>query len=149
MLFENYIEEVEQTLAQTLNMFSKLLSTAEKISIDYIQDEDSIEADVDITSEDQVGVEMAINKSREKIQELATGVNQALERYRELENIIERRKSRRSELDSRIYITETGEKEIVDEDREIRETYAPMLANLTEKEVQEKIAQIKRLRGTK
>lgn len=147
MLFENYIEEIEQSLEKTLRMFSDLTKKTEDISLNFIQDEDSVEANVDVTSADQANIELAVSKSREKVQEIATGVKQSLDRYKELSNIIARRKSRRSELDDRIYIKETGEKVIADEDKEIRETYAPLFAGLTEKEIQEKISQIKRMRG--
>lgn len=77
------------------------------------------------------------------------GLKQALERFTELSNVSERRNARIEQLNGRIYEQTTGEKVDVDEYQELRKLYAPLLEGLPESEIQNKLKQLKRIRGNK
>ena len=148
MLLEDYIKETQDTIARALSMYDELVKTAEEISLDYVADEDSVEADIDVTDSDLSILSVAVSNSRESLKEISVGSKQALERYQELENVSERRKSRIKQLDGRLYVESTGEKlNDTEEDEELRKLYAPVLEGLTEQEIQQRLAQLKRIRG--
>ena len=148
MLLEEYIKETQDTIARALSMYDELVKTAEEISLDYVADEDSVEADIDVTDSDLSILSVAVSNSRESLKEISVGLNQALERYQELEDVSERRKSRIKQLDGRLYVEATGEKlNDTEEDEELRKLYAPVLEGLTEQEIQQRLAQLKRIRG--
>lgn len=148
MLLEEYIKETQDTIARALSMYDELVKTAEAISLDYVADEDSVEADIDVTDSDLSILSAAVSNSRESLKEISAGLKQALERYQELENVSERRKSRIKQLDGRLYVESTGEKlNDTEEDEELRKLYAPVLEGLTEPEIQQRLAQLKRIRG--
>lgn len=148
MLLEEYIKETQDTIARALSMYDELVKTAEAISLDYVADEDSVEADIDVTDSDLSILSAAVSNSRESLKEISAGLKQALERYQELENVSERRKSRIKQLDGRLYVESTGEKlNDTEEDEELRKLYAPVLEGLTEQEIQQRLAQLKRIRG--
>lgn len=148
MLLEEYIKDTQDTIAKVLSMYDQLLKTADEISLDYVADEESVEADIDITDSDVSLLTNAVESSRESLKEISTGLKQALERYTELTNVSERRKARIKQLDGRLYAEQTGEKIISgDEDEELRKLYAPLLEGLTEAEIQERLKQLKKIRG--
>lgn len=148
MLLEDYIKETQDTIARALSMYDELVKTAEEISLDYVADEDSVEADIEVTDSDLSILSVSVSNSRESLKEISVGLKQALERYQELENVSERRKSRIKQLDGRLYVESTGEKlNDTEEDEELRKLYAPVLEGLTEQEIQQRLAQLKRIRG--
>lgn len=148
MLLEEYIKETQDTIARALSMYDELVKTAEEISLDYVADEDSVEADIDVTDSDLSILSVSVSNSRESLKEISVGLKQALERYQELENVSERRKSRIKQLDGRLYVESTGEKlNDTEEDEELRKLYAPVLEGLTEQEIQQRLAQLKQIRG--
>ena len=148
MLLEEYIKETQDTIARALSMYDELVKTAEEISLDYVADEDSVEADIDVTDSDLSILSVAVSNSRESLKEISVGLKQALERYQELEDVSERRKSRIKQLDGRLYVEATGEKlNDTEEDEELRKLYAPVLEGLTEQEIQQRLVQLKRIRG--
>lgn len=148
MLLEEYIKETQNTIARALSMYDELVKTAEEISLDYVADEDSVEADIDVTDSDLSILSVSVSNSRESLKEISVGLKQALERYQELENVSERRKSRIKQLDGRLYVESTGEKlNDTEEDEELRKLYAPVLEGLTEQEIQQRLAQLKQIRG--
>lgn len=148
MLLEDYIKETQDTIARALSMYDELVKTAEEISLDYVADEDSVEADIDVTDSDLSILSVAVSTSRDSLKEISVGLKQALERYQELDDVSERRKSRIKQLDGRLYVESTGEKlNDTEEDEELRKLYAPVLEGLTEPEIQQRLAQLKKIRG--
>lgn len=145
MLIEEYIKETQNIIARILSMYDELLKKSDDISLDYVADEDSVEADIDINDVDTGLLSIAVNDSRERLKEISLGLKQALERYEELTSVSERRKSRIAQLDGKLYEQTTGEK--VNNDQELRDLYAPLLEGLSEHEVQERLAQLKKIRG--
>lgn len=149
MLLEEYIKETQNTIAKILSMYDEIIKTSENIALEYVADEDSVEVDVEMTDADTGLVQRAVEDSRDKIKEISLGLKQALERFTELSNVSERRNARIKQLDGKIYEQTTGEKVDVDGDQELRKLYAPLLEGLTESEIQNKLKQLKRIRGTK
>ena len=147
MLLEEYIKQTQDTIARALSMYDAILKTSNDISLDYVADEDSVEAEVEISNADTDVLVIAIENSRESLKEISIGLKQALERYTELTNVSERRSDRIKQLDGKLYEQQTGEKIIVDEDKELRELYAPLLEGLTESEIQARLKQLKKIRG--
>lgn len=147
MLLEEYIKETQDIIARILGMYDKLLKTSDGISLDYVADEDSVEADIDVSDADTGLLSIAVNDSREKLKEISIGLKQALERFDELSNVSERRSQRIRQLDGRLYEQATGEKVDVDADKELRDLYAPLLEGLSESEVQQRLSQLKAIRG--
>lgn len=147
MLLEEYIKETQDIIAKILSMYEQLLKKSDEISLDYVADEDSVEAEIDVNDVDAGLLSVAVNDSRERLKDLSIGLKQALERFEELSNVSERRAQRISQLDGKLYEQTTGEKVNVDEDRELRELYAPLLEGLSESEVQERLKQLKKIRG--
>lgn len=147
MLLEEYIKETQDIIARILSMYEKLLKKSDEISLDYVADEDSVEAEIDINDVDAGLLSVAVDDSRERIKDLSIGLKQALERFEELSNVSERRSQRISQLDGKLYEQTTGEKINVDEDKELRELYAPLLEGLSESEIQERLKQLKKIRG--
>lgn len=147
MLLEEYIKETQDIIAKILSMYEQLLKKSDEISLDYVADEDSVEADIDVNDVDAGLLSVAVNDSRERLKDLSIGLKQALERFEELSNVSERRAQRISQLDGKLYEQTTGEKVNVDEDRELRELYAPLLEGLSESEVQERLKQLRKIRG--
>lgn len=145
MLIEEYIKETQNIIARILSMYDELLKKSDDISLDYVADEDSVEADIDINDVDTGLLSIAVNDSRERLKEISIGLKQALERYEELTSVSERRKSRIAQLDGKLYEQTTGEK--VNNDQELRDLYAPLLEGLSEHKVQERLAQLKKIRG--
>ena len=145
MLIEEYIKETQNIIARILSMYDELLKKSDDISLDYVADEDSVEADIDINDVDTGLLSIAVNDSRERLKEISIGLKQSLERYEELTSVSERRKSRIAQLDGKLYEQTTGEK--VNNDQELRDLYAPLLEGLSEHEVQERLAQLKKIRG--
>lgn len=147
MLLEEYIEETQETIGKVLLMYDALLKAVDEISLDFVADEESVEAEVEITDSDTSLVERSVEDSRDKLKEISLGLKQALERYNELVNVTERRRSRLKQLDGRLYEQSTGEKVVDDKDDELRKLYAPLLAGLTEAEIQSRLKQLKNIRG--
>lgn len=147
MLLEEYIKQTQDTIAKALSMYDAILKTSNDISLDYVADEDSVEADLEISNADTDVLVIAIENSRESLKEISIGLKQALERYTELTSVSERRADRIKQLDGKLYEQQTGEKIIVDEDKELRELYAPLLEGLTESEIQARLKQLKKIRG--
>lgn len=147
MLLEEYIKETQDIIVRILSMYEKLLKKSDEISLDYVADEDSIEAEIDINDVDAGLLSVAVDDSRERLKDLSIGLKQALERFEELSNVSERRSQRISQLDGKLYEQTTGEKINVDEDKELRELYAPLLEGLSESEIQERLKQLKKIRG--
>lgn len=147
MLLEEYIKETQDIIAKILSMYEQLLKKSDEISLDYVADEDSVEADIDINDVDAGLLSVAVNDSRERLKDLSIGLKQALERFDELSNVSERRAQRISQLDGKLYEQTTGEKINVDEDKELKELYAPLLEGLSEREIQERLKQLKKIRG--
>lgn len=147
MLLEEHIKETQETIARALAMYDAIIKTANDISLDYVADEDSVEADVEVSDADTDALLIAVENSRESLRELSMGLQQALERYTELSNVSERRAERIRQLDGKLYEQQTGEKIIVDEDKELRELYAPLLEGLTESEIQVRLKQLRKIRG--
>ena len=147
MLLEEYIKETQDIIAKILSMYEQLLKKSDEISLDYVADEDSVEADIDVNDVDAGLLSVAVNDSRERLKDLSIGLKQALERFEELSNVSERRAQRISQLDGKLYEQTTGEKVNVDEDRELRELYAPLLEGLSESEVQGRLKQLRKIRG--
>lgn len=147
MLLEEHIKETQETIARALSMYDAIIKTANDISLDYVSDEDSVEADVEVSDADTDALLIAVENSRESLRELSMGLQQALERYTELSNVSERRAERIRQLDGKLYEQQTGEKIIVDEDKELRELYAPLLEGLTESEIQVRLKQLRKIRG--
>lgn len=147
MLLEEYIKQTQDTIAKALSMYDAILKTSNDISLDYVADEDSVEADLEISNADTDVLVIAIENSRESLKEISIGLKQALERYTELTSVSERRSDRIKQLDGKLYEQQTGEKIIVDEDKELRELYAPLLEGLTESEIQARLKQLKKIRG--
>lgn len=147
MLLEEYIKETQDIIARILSMYDELLKKSDEISLDYVADEDSVEADIDVSDADTGLLSVAVDDSRERLKEVSIGLKQALERFEELSNVSERRAKRISQLDGKLYEQTTGEKVNVDGDQELRELYAPLLEGLSESEVQQRLAQLKKVRG--
>lgn len=147
MLLEEYIKDTQDIIANILSMYDKLLKTSDEISLDYVADEDSVEADIDISDADTGLLSVAVDDSRERLKEISIGLKQALERFDELSNVSERRAKRISQLDGKLYEQTTGEKVNVDGDKELRELYAPILEGLSENEIQQRLSQLKKIRG--
>ena len=147
MLLEEYIKETQDIIARILSMYEKLLKKSDEISLDYVADEDSVEAEIDINDVDAGLLSVAVDDSRERLKDLSIGLKQALERFEEVSNVSERRSQRISQLDGKLYEQTTGEKINVDEDKELRELYAPLLEGLSESEIQERLKQLKKIRG--
>lgn len=147
MLLEEHIKETQETIARALAMYDAIINTANDISLDYVSDEDSVEAEVEISDADTDALKISVENSRESLRELSIGLQQALERYTELSNVSERRAERIKQLDGKLYEQQTGEKIIVDEDKELRELYAPLLEGLTESEIQVRLKQLRKIRG--
>lgn len=147
MILEEYIKDTQDIIANILSMYDKLLKTSDEISLDYVADEDSVEADIDISDADTGLLSVAVDDSRERLKEISIGLKQALERFDELSNVSERRAKRISQLDGKLYEQTTGEKVNVDGDKELREIYAPILEGLSENEIQQRLSQLKKIRG--
>ena len=148
MLLEEYIKELQSYIAKALGMFEKLIQTAESVSLDYVADEESVEADIEITDADMGLLQASVEKSRIAIGELSVGLKQVLERYETLCEVSERRNQRIKQLDGKIYEQVTGDKvNDSDEDVELRKLYAPLLEGLSEFEIQQRLAQLKKIRG--
>ena len=82
------------------------------------------------------------------IGELSVGLKQVLERYETLCEVSERRNQRIKQLDGKLYEQVTGDKvNDGDEDAELRELYAPLLEGLSEFEIQNRLAQLKKIRS--
>jgi hypothetical protein len=76
------------------------------------------------------------------------GLKQVLERYETLCEVSERRNQRIKQLDGKLYEQVTGDKvNDGDEDAELRELYAPLLEGLSEFEIQNRLAQLKKIRS--
>ena len=148
MLLEEYIKELQSYIAKALGMFEKLIKTAESVSLDYVADEESVEADIEITDADMGLLQASVEKSRIAIGELSVGLKQVLERYETLCEVSERRNQRIKQLDGKIYEQVTGDKvNDSDEDVELRKLYAPLLEGLSEFEIQQRLTQLKKIRG--
>lgn len=148
MLLEEYIKELQNYITKVLDMFEQLNQTAENVSLDYVADAESVEADVEITDADLGLLQASIEKSRISIGELSVGLKQVLERYQTLCEVSERRNARIKQLDGRIYEQVTGDTaNNSDEDEELRKLYAPLFEGLSEFEIQEKLTQLKKIRG--
>ena len=52
MLLEEYIKELQSYIVKALQMFEKLIQTSESVSLDYVADEESVEADIEVTDAD-------------------------------------------------------------------------------------------------
>lgn len=148
MLLEEYIKELQNYITKVLDMFEQLNQTAENVSLDYVADAESVEADVEITDADLGLLQASIEKSRISIGELSVGLKQVLERYQTLCEVSERRNARIKQLDGRIYEQVTGDTaNNSDEDEELRKLYSPLFEGLSEFEIQEKLTQLKKIRG--
>jgi hypothetical protein len=148
MLLEEYIKELQSYIAKALEMFEKLIQTSESVSLDYVADEESVEADIEITDADMGLLQASVEKSRIAIGELSVGLKQVLERYETLCEVSERRNQRIKQLDGKLYEQVTGDKvNDGDEDAELRELYAPLLEGLSEFEIQNRLAQLKKIRS--
>lgn len=148
MLLEEYIKELQSYIAKALEMFEKLIQTSESVSLDYVADEESVEADIEITDADMGLLQASVEKSRIAIGELSVGLKQVLERYETLCEVSERRNQRIKQLDGRLYEQVTGDKvNDSDEDAELRKLYAPLLEGLSEFEIQQRLTQLKKIRG--
>lgn len=148
MLLEEYIKELQNYITKVLDMFEQLNQTAENVSLDYVADAESVEADVEITDADLGLLQASVEKSRISIGELSVGLKQVLERYQTLCEVSERRNARIKQLDGRIYEQVTGDTaNNSDEDEELRKLYSPLFEGLSEFEIQEKLTQLKKIRG--
>lgn len=148
MLLEEYIKELQSYIAKSLEMFEKLIQTSESVSLDYVADEESVEADIEITDADMGLLQASVEKSRIAIGELSVGLKQVLERYETLCEVSERRNQRIKQLDGKLYEQVTGDKvNDSDNDTELRKLYAPLLDGLSEFEIQERLTQLKKIRG--
>lgn len=148
MLLEEYIKELQIYIVKALQMFEKLIQTSESVSLDYVADEESVEADIEITDADMGLLQASVEKSRISIGEISVGLKQVLERYETLCEVSERRNQRIKQLDGKLYEQITGDKvNDSDEDVELRKLYAPLLEGLSEFEIQQRLAQLKKIRG--
>lgn len=148
MLLEEYIKELQSYIAKALQMFEKLIQTSESVSLDYVTDEESVEADIEITDADMGLLQASVEKSRISIGEISVGLKQVLERYETLCEVSERRNQRIKQLDGKLYEQVTGDKvNDSDEDAELRKLYAPLLEGLSEFEIQQRLTQLKKIRG--
>lgn len=148
MLLEEYIKELQIYIVKALQMFEKLIQTSESVSLDYVADEESVEADIEITDADMGLLQASVEKSRIAIGELSVGLKQVLERYETLCEVSERRNQRIKQLDGKLYEQVTGDKvNDSDEDAELRKLYAPLLEGLSEFEIQQRLTQLKKIRG--
>lgn len=148
MLLEEYIKELQSYIAKALQMFEKLIQTSESVSLDYVADEESVEADIEITDADMGLLQASVEKSRISIGEISVGLKQVLERYETLCEVSERRNQRIKQLDGKLYEQVTGDKvNDSDEDAELRKLYAPLLEGLSEFEIQQRLTQLKKIRG--
>jgi hypothetical protein len=148
MLLEEYIKELQSYIAKALQMFEKLIQTSESVSLDYVADEESVEADIEITDADMGLLQASVEKSRISIGEISVGLKQVLERYETLCEVSERRNQRIKQLDGKLYEQVTGDKvNDSDDDAEIRKLYAPLLEGLSEFEIQQRLTQLKKIRG--
>lgn len=148
MLLEEYIKELQIYIVKALQMFEKLIQTSESVSLDYVADEESVEADIEITDADMGLLQASVEKSRIAIGELSVGLKQVLERYETLCEVSERRNQRIKQLDGKLYEQVTGDKvNDNDDDAELRKLYAPLLEGLSEFEIQQRLAQLKKIRG--
>ena len=103
MLLNEYIEQVRTIIKDAFTMYEEMKKTAEKIDIDYVADEDSLESDIELTSGDSDRLLSSIGKSEENLRELLTGLKQLEERYNTVTSVINRRKARLKSLDISIY----------------------------------------------
>ena len=147
MLLEEYIKELQSYIAKALQMFEKLIQTSESVSLDYVADEESVEADIEITDADMGLLQASVEKSRIAIGELSVGLKQVLERYETLCEVSERRNQRIKQLDGKLYEQVTGDKVNDSDDAELRKLYAPLLEGLSEFEIQQRLTQLKKIRG--
>ena len=148
MLLEEYIKELQIYIAKALQMFEKLVQTSESVSLDYVADEESVEADIEITDADMGLLQASVEKSRISIGEISVGLKQVLERYETLCEVSERRNQRIKQLDGKLYEQVTGDEvNDSDEDAELRKLYAPLLEGLSEFEIQQRLTQLKKIRG--
>ena len=148
MLLEEYIKELQSYIVKALQMFEKLIQTSESVSLDYVADEESVEADIEVTDADMGLLQASVEKSRIAIGELSVGLKQVLERYETLCEVSERRNQRIKQLDGKLYEQVTGDKvNDSDEDAELRKLYAPLLEGLSEFEIQQRLTQLKKIRG--
>ena len=148
LLLEEYIKELQSYIAKALQMFEKLIQTSESVSLDYVADEESVEADIEVTDADMGLLQASVEKSRIAIGELSVGLKQVLERYETLCEVSERRNQRIKQLDGKLYEQVTGDKvNDSDEDAELRKLYAPLLEGLSEFEIQQRLTQLKKIRG--
>jgi hypothetical protein len=148
MLLEEYIKELQSYIAKALQMFEKLIQTSESVSLDYVADEESVEADIEITDADMGLLQASVEKSRISIGEISVGLKQVLERYETLCEVSERRNQRIKQLDGKLYEQVTGDKvNDSDDDAELRKLYAPLLEGLSEFEIQQRLTQLKKIRG--
>ena len=148
MLLEEYIKELQNYIVKALQMFEKLIQTSESVSLDYVADEESVEADIEITDADMGLLQASVEKSRIAIGELSVGLKQVLERYETLCEVSERRNQRIKQLDGKLYEQVTGDKvNDSDDDAELRKLYAPLLEGLSEFEIQQRLTQLKKIRG--
>lgn len=148
MLLEEYIKELQIYIVKALQMFEKLIQTSESISLDYVADEESVEADIEITDADMGLLQASVEKSRIAIGELSVGLKQVLERYETLCEVSERRNQRIKQLDGKLYEQVTGDKvNDSNDDTELRKLYAPLLEGLSEFEIQQRLTQLKKIRG--
>lgn len=146
MLLEEYIQELQNYITDVINMFDKLIKTSEGIGIDYVSDEESVESEVEITDADINLLNTSVENSRASLGEISVGLKQVLERYNALSEVSLRRKDRIDQLEGKIYEQSTGET-IKDEDEELRKLYAPLLEGLSEFEIQERLTQLRKIRG--
>ena len=148
MLLEEYIKELQNYIVKALQMFEKLIQTSESVSLDYVADEESVEADIEITDADMGLLQASVEKSRISIGEISVGLKQVLERYEALCEVSERRNQRIKQLDGKLYEQVTGDKvNDSDDDAELRKLYAPLLEGLSEFEIQQRLTQLKKIRG--
>ena len=148
MLLEEYIKELQSYIVKALQMFEKLIQTSESVSLDYVTDEESVEADIEITDADMGLLQASVEKSRIHIGEISVGLKQVLERYEALCEVSERRNQRIKQLDGKLYEQVTGDKvNDSDDDAELRKLYAPLLEGLSEFEIQQRLTQLKKIRG--
>ena len=151
MLLNEYIEQVRTIIKDAFTMYEEMKKTAEKIDIDYVADEDSLESDIELTSGDSDRLLSSIGKSEENLRELLTGLKQLEERYNTVTSVINRRKARLKSLDISIYATKgevVGSAEEHDELR-LRNEFSALIADLSDEDAKKFIEQIKKIRGIK
>ena len=145
----SYLQEL---VAKVQSFYAELDSATERITIDFVSDDDSIESSIAVTTDEYGLINASINTSSSALRELTLGVSQYLERYNTLLGIVQRRqehldslmKVKRRTVPALSPVEETDPVEM-----QIMEQYGSYLNMFSGEEQQQKLNELKAMIGGK